>query len=139
MSTWPDTDDRVVMRYLATLRLRSPNSRTYYRQALCSFQDVARRHRPSSVGRTTIETWLREWGADRHSSTLLHRANIVDRFLDHLVRERAISSNPVADLRAEYAVKQSRPILRALAAPQPDEALEALHDGGSGLLCRTAP
>jgi len=127
MSTWPDTDDRVVMRYLATLRLRSPNSRTYYRQALCSFQDVARRHQKPSVGRLAIETWLREWGADRHPSTLLHRANIVDRFLDHLVREGAIASNPVADLCAEYAVKQSRPILRALAGDRPDEALEALR------------
>ena len=52
---------------------------------------------------------------------------IVNRFLDFLVQEGSIASNPVADLRAKYCVKCSKPILRALLAPEPDRALEALR------------
>jgi integrase len=60
-------------------------------------------------------------------STLLHRARIVNRFLDFLVHEGLIASNPVTDLRAQYNVKCSKPILRALVAPEPDQALEVLR------------
>jgi integrase len=58
---------------------------------------------------------------------VLHRARIVDRFLDFLVNEGSIASNPVAELRAEYCVRSSKPILQALLAPEPDRALEALR------------
>ena len=51
-------------------------------------------------------------------STLLHRARIVNRFLDFIVQDGLIASNPVADLRAEYCVKSSKAILRALLAPE---------------------
>ena len=79
-----------------------------------------------AVDRQTLEAWLREishW----QPSTLLHRARIVDRFLDHLVELELIASNPIAVLRAEYNVKQSRPIWRALASRMPDQALAALR------------
>ena len=58
MSTWPDTNGKIVERYLAQLRLRCSISPTYYRQALCSFQDVASRqeHSPARVTRETLET-----------------------------------------------------------------------------------
>ncbi|MGA7411623.1 MAG: tyrosine-type recombinase/integrase [Bryobacteraceae bacterium] len=57
----------------------------------------------------------------------MHRARIVNRFLDFLVRDGWIVSNPVADLRAEYCVKSSKAIMRALLAPDPNAALEALR------------
>jgi integrase/recombinase XerD len=38
-----------------------------------------------------------------------------------------ISSNPVADLRAEYHAKSDKVILRALLTPDPDQALESLR------------
>ena len=60
-------------------------------------------------------------------TTLLHRARIVNRFLDFLVWEALIVSNPIADLRAEYCVKSSKAILRALLTPDPDQALAALR------------
>jgi integrase/recombinase XerD len=50
-----------------------------------------------------------------------------DRFLDFLVREGSIASNPVAELRTKYCVKGSETILRALLAPEPDRALDALR------------
>ena len=129
MKTWPDTDGSTIDRYLSQLRLRCPTTPIYYRQALRSFQELVRRrqHSPSQVSRDDLEAWLRERAAHWPESTLLHRARIVNRFLDFLVKEGLIASNPVADLRAEYCVKSSQAILRALLAPDPDQALEALR------------
>ena len=53
MNAWPDPDHTVIARYLGKLRLRSANSRIYYRQVLHGFQDVARAipgHRPADAG-----------------------------------------------------------------------------------------
>ena len=129
MKAWPDTDGSAIARYLRQLRLRSPINQTYYRQALRGFQDVVARRQcsPSLVSRDALEAWLRERAAHWPVPTLLHRARIVNRFLDFLVREGSIASNPVADLRAQYCVRCSKPILRALLAPEPDLALEALR------------
>jgi len=125
MTAWTDPDRAIMTRYLGKLRLRSAISRTYYRQVLHSFRDVAERH--LAIDRQTLEDWLRESGARWHPSTLLHRARIVDRFLDHLVGLGLITGNPIVALRSEYSVKQSRPIWRALASSMPDQALAALR------------
>jgi integrase/recombinase XerD len=129
MKTWPDTDGSAITCYLRQLRLRCPISPIYYRQALRSFQEVVvRRHcAPSEVNRDALEAWLRERATYWPMSTLLHRARIVNRFLDFLVQEGLIVSNPIADLRTEYCVQNSKSILRALIAPDPDGELEALR------------
>ncbi|WP_370168921.1 tyrosine-type recombinase/integrase [Sinorhizobium fredii] len=74
-----------------------------------------------------LEAWLREHAAHWPESTLLHRARIVTRFLDFLVQEGLIASNPVADLRAEYHARSDKAILRALLASNPDQALESIR------------
>src|SRR3984885_5714869 len=125
MSAWPDPDRAVIARFLGKLRLRSTRSRTYYRRVLHGFQDVAERH--PAIDRQMLEVWLREWGTCWYPSTLLNRARIVDRFLDHLVEKEVIASNPVAVLRGEYGVKHSRPIWQALMSLTPDHALAALR------------
>jgi integrase len=125
MKTWPDPDRAVITSYLGKLRLRSTDRCTHYRQVLYSFQDVAERRQ--AIDRQLLEVWLRDWGTRWHPTTLLHRARIVDRFLDHLVEKEMIASNPIAVLRCEYSVKQSRPIWHALASPTPDQALAALR------------
>jgi integrase/recombinase XerD len=129
MNTWPDTDGNAIDRYLGQLRLRCPVSPIYYRQALHSFREVVAglQRSPSQVSREALEAWLRERSTHWPESTLLHRARIVNRFLDFLVREALIVSNPVADLRAEYHVKSDKAILRALLAPDPDQALASLR------------
>lgn len=129
MTAWPDTDGSAITRYLRQLRLRSPTGQTHYRQVLRGFQETVAGYRPSPshVSRGALEAWLRERLAHWRESTVLHRARIVDRFLDFLAHEGSIASNPVADLRTEHNVKQSRPILRALLAPDPDQALEKLR------------
>lgn len=129
MKTWSDMESGVIDRYLSQLRLRSPTSPIYYRQALHSFQEIVARHQcPSAqVSRKILETWLRERAMHWPKSTLLHRARIVNSFLDFLRREGLIAKNPVADLRAAYCVKSSKAILRALLAPDQDQALEELR------------
>lgn len=130
MKPWPDVDGSTITRYLAQLRLRCATTPIYYRQALSSFQEIAARHQGSSaqiVSREILEKWLHERAKHWPRSTLLHRARIVNRFLDFLVDEGLIVSNPVAELRAECCVKSSQPILRALVAPNANQALEALR------------
>ncbi|HYH37644.1 MAG TPA: site-specific integrase, partial [Azospirillum sp.] len=127
MTVWPDPDRIVIARYLGTLRLRSASSRRYCRQVLCGFQDVVEKNRDPGISRQTVEAWLREWQARWHPSTLLRRAAIVGRFLDHLVDMGVIAGNPIAVLRGECRVPSSQPIWRALASPDPDRALAALH------------
>ncbi|AGA08740.1 integrase [Sinorhizobium meliloti] len=129
MNPWPDTDGRIIERYLGRLRLRSPTSPIYYRQTLRSFQEVVARRQcsPSEMSRDVLEAWLRERAAQWPETTLLHRARIVDRFLDFLVQEGMIVSNPVANLRAEYHAKSDKTILRALLASDADQALESIR------------
>jgi hypothetical protein len=128
MKPWPDSDGSAIARYLGQLRLRTRQARNIYRSVLRRFQDAMVRHRcSSSVSREALEAWLRERAAHWPVPMVLHRARIVDRFLDFLVKEGSIAGNPLAELRAEYGVRSSKPILRALLAPQPDRSLEALR------------
>ena len=125
MTTWPDPERLLIARYLADLGLRSKNSRTYYKQVLHSFQDVAARH--TELGQDVLVAWLRAWSDRWTATTLLHRTRIIDRFLDHLVQTGAIDLNPVAVLREACNIKQCKPVWRALASDSPVRALAELH------------
>jgi len=74
-----------------------------------------------------LEAWLNEMSKRWRLATLLNMVCIVDRFLNHLVEIGLIANNPVAALRSRYNVKQNKPIWRALASSNPDEALAALR------------
>lgn len=125
MTTWPDPERQLIARYLAGLSLRSTNSRTYYKQALHSFQDIAERH--AELGHEVLVTWLQVASDRWATSTRMHRARIIDRFLDHLVQTREIDRNPVAALREACNIKQCKPVWQALASGSPDRALAELH------------
>ena len=124
MSAWHDPDRTVVDAFLVKSQFR-PGSVPTYRWFLCTFEDVARRH--PAVDRQMLDAWLKEMQKRWRLSTLLNQVCIVDRFLDHLVEIGLIADNPVAALRRRYNVKQSKPIWRALASPNPDESLAALR------------
>jgi integrase/recombinase XerD len=129
MKTWPDRNGSAIARYLRQRRIRHPITPTIYRSLLRDFQAVVERceRSPSQVSRRTLEAWLRERAAEWAASTVLHRACIIDRFLDFLVSEGSIASNPVAELRTKYGIRGGETVLRALLAPEPDRALEALR------------
>jgi integrase/recombinase XerD len=124
MNNWHDPDRAVIEVFLQTSRFGRSSCRTY-RAILRSFQLVARRH--PVIDRHLLEAWLREVGMRWQLQSLLNQVCIVDRFLDYLVEMGLILSNPVADLRKQINVKQNKPIWRALASPNPDEALAALR------------
>src|SRR5271155_5797154 len=127
--TWPDRNASAIERFLRQRRIHHPQTPKTYRRVLGGFQDVVRRCERSSsrVIRRTLEVWLHERSAEWSPSTVLHRACIIDRFLDFLVREGSIASNPVAELRTKYLIKGSATIVRALLASEPDRALKALR------------
>lgn len=124
MSAWHDPDRTVIDAFLEKSRFR-PGSRPTYRWFLRSFEDVARRH--SAVDRQVLEDWLGDMATRWKLSTLLNQVCIVDRFLDYLVQNALIASNPVAELRRRHNIKQNKPIWRALASRDPDAALAELH------------
>lgn len=124
MTTWPDPERLLIARYLAGLGLRSASSRTYYKQVLHGFQDVAERH--LELDQHMLAAWLRESAARWAAPTLLHRTRVVDRFLDHLVQTKVIDQNPIAGLRAKCNINHSKPVWRALASDSPDRALAGL-------------
>lgn len=124
MSAWYDLDRSVIDAFLEKSQFR-PASRPTYRWFLRSFEHAARRH--PAVDRQMLEAWLNEMGKRWRLATLLNMVCIVDRFLDHLVEIGLIANNPVAALRSRYNVKQNKPIWRALASANPDEALAALR------------
>ena len=68
----------------------------------------------------TLNAWLQERAREWSAPTLLHRACIVDRFLDFLVQEGSIGSNPLAELRAKYCISGGETILRALTPSEPN-------------------
>lgn len=124
MSAWHDPDRTVIEAFLGKPQFR-PGGRPTYRWFLRSFETVARRH--PAVDLQMLDVWLKEMEKRWRMPTLLNQVCIVDRFLDHLVEMGLIAENPVAVLRRQYNVKQSKPIWRALASPDPDEALAALR------------
>ena len=125
MRTWPDPERLLIARYLAGLGLRSANSRTYYKQVLHSFQDVAERH--AELGRDVLVAWLQTSSDRWAASTRLHRTRIIDRFLDDLVQTGAINRNPVVALREACNIKQCMPVWRALASRNPEQAIAELQ------------
>lgn len=124
MSAWHDPDRTVVDAFLVKSQFR-PGSVPTYRWFLRSFEEVARRH--PAVDRRMLEAWVKDMEKRWRLPTLLNQVCIVDRFLDHLVAIGLIANNPIALLRSQYNVKQSKPIWRALASTNPDEALAALQ------------
>jgi len=122
---WPDPDRTIIDHYLLGLGLRSTKSRACYRQVLHGFQDVAEGH--SGLGQDVLVVWLRASAECWAATTLLHRTRIIDRFLDHLLKTKAIDRNPITTLREAYNIKQCMPIWRALASRNPDRALAELR------------
>ncbi|RWR26218.1 integrase [Sinirhodobacter populi] len=124
MSAWHDPDRKVIDTFLETSRLQPKSRSTYYR-FLRSFEEVAQRH--PTVDRRMLDAWLKKIGKRYQPSTLWSCVRIIDRFLDHLVEIELIAGNPIAALRNRYNVKLNKPIWRALASTNPDEALAALQ------------
>jgi len=116
-----------INRFLSTLHPRSRDTLNSYRSILVAFQrHVQLRPRNTAICQSTIESWLHGCASRWPEHYVLHRARVVDRFLDFLASEESIPSNPLAQLRLNFGQRVGTPIVRALLSPDPAQALEAL-------------
>lgn len=126
MSIWPDDNGDAIKRHLQQLRPRNRNSVRVYRCILLGFQRfVQQQCCGNDLTSATIQTWLRDRAEHWPLHLVLHRARIVDRFLDYLAADGTIRSNPLEQLRIEYGQRAGQPIVRALLATNSAQALEA--------------
>lgn len=127
MNTWLDDEGGAIERHVHQLRLRSRDAVQVYRCVLRGFQGFVRQRGDAAVSSSTLQGWLQERVAHWPVHMVLHRARIVDRFLDYLQSEGMIARNPLAELRVRYGQRCGTPIVRALLAADPLSALEALR------------
>ena len=128
MTRWPDSDGAAFHQYVRGLTLRTPMAARVYHCILRGFQRfVSDHHSASPVSQASVTAWLQDRITAWPLSLVMHRARLVDRFLDWLVSGGYIGVNPLAQLRAEYRQPSTAPIVRALAEPDPVAALEKLH------------
>lgn len=127
MKTWPDAGGDAINRFVQQLQPRSAATPKVYRCILLNFQRfVMKQHADTVLRQTMIEAWLRERAACWPMHIVLHRARIVDRFIDFLVSDGAISSNPFAELRSRCGQRATAAIVGALLSEAPEAAIEAL-------------
>src|SRR5262249_32806127 len=88
---------------------------------------VQKRSGKQPFGPATIVAWLRARCASSPIERVVRHAQTVDSFLEWLVAQRVLSSNPSADLRPGYGLRATATLVRAFAAPAPRRQLEALR------------
>ena len=128
MNPWLNINGLVSRRYLQQLGLRSPISIQVYRSVLDSFCRFVEERSPSKSLSIGV---IREWLCDREMALpahlVLHRARLVDRFLDWMVATVSLPNNPIAELRKQYGQRTTAPIVRALLNSDSAVALETLR------------
>jgi integrase/recombinase XerD len=126
MRTWPDDNGDAINRHVQQLCPRNRGTFKVYRCILLGFQRFVQQcPLGTAVSQAMVEAWLRERATHWPMHLVLHRARVVDRFLDFLASEGSIPSNPLAQLRVRYGQRVGAPIVRALLAADPAQALEA--------------
>lgn len=125
MSTWPnnDKDAAAIAEYVCQLRLRHPKTSRIYRGELRRFQRFIRDHGDLNV--KTVRAWLRSRSKQWPPHLVVDRACKVNRFLDYLVEDGSLVSQPFAELRARHGVRAVADVVRALLSPRPASAFEA--------------
>ena len=81
----------------------------------------------SPLDQTLLRRWLRAQLQKTPLGLVIHRAQLVTRFLDRLVEQKIVRVNPFADLRRKYECRSTAAIVRALVSRKPSTALEALR------------
>jgi integrase/recombinase XerD len=114
--------------YIQQMNLRSPITPRVYRCILNGFHRfVAERTEGPSISQETIRQWLNDRILVWPFHLVAHRARLVDRFLDWMVKKGVMESNPFADLKTEYGQRSTTPVVRALLNADFRSALDALR------------
>jgi integrase len=114
--------------FLGQRTFRDPATVGVYRCILKGFQGFITEHwQNPAISRETIGLWLNDRARVWPAHLVVHRARLVNRFLDWLVKRDLLNCNPFADLRTEYGRRSTTAYVRALLNPDPDAALNALR------------
>ena len=127
MNAQLEDNGAAINRFLLHVHPRNRDTVNVYRCILVEFQCFVQSN-PNGIAicQSSIEAWLRGCAVRWPEHYVLHRARVVDRFLDFLASEESIPSNPLAQLRLNFGQRVGTPIMRALLSPDPAQALEAL-------------
>lgn len=123
MTTWPDTDGAAIARYVRQLRLQHPRANMIYRSELRRFQGFIETQGQLTV--QSIQRWLRARSKHWPPHLVIDRACKVNCFLDFLVEEGTLKSQPLAELRARYGIRTVTAVVRGLLSTRSSAALEA--------------
>lgn len=129
MTGWPDQDGALILAFVNQLKLfRLAGSYRAYRSLLQRFQSFVTGRAPKRrCTEAVFRAWLREELKTLPLPLVVHYGRVVSRFLDWLIKQGAIASNPIAELRRKYECRSTATVLRALANAQPKQVLESLR------------
>ena len=86
MMTWPDSDGALFRQYVQGLGLRTPMAARVYRCILRRFQRFVSDYDPAfPVSQASLTAWIQDRITVWPLHLVVHRARLVDRFLDWLV------------------------------------------------------
>lgn len=127
MKALPEIEEDYVRRFIDSLGLGNRDAAKTYREiARHLLRFVRQRYGRMDFSRRALVAWMKE----RRRHCALHRveerAQMADRFLDWLKRNRYLSSNSFEELRGQYGGRLA-PIVRALLSQGPKTALEKLR------------
>ena len=124
MRTWPDSSFSLMRLYAEEHKFGRPHA-----SVLRRFQHYIMSKTPSrSLPVEGISAWLRQIVRAASLKQAVRRAQLVTRFLDWLVEQRALQSNPLRELRQKYCSRESTAaVVRALVSENPEIALAALR------------
>ena len=128
MPAWPDSNGALFRRYVQGLGLQTAMAARVYHCILRRFQRFVSDYDPASpVSQASLTAWIQDRISIWPLHLVIHRARLVDRFLEWLADGNHVAENPLAKLRAEYRQHSTAPIVRALADSDPVAALEKLR------------
>ena len=120
-----DRLDDLLDQFVKDLHVRT--KATSYRCALRKFHASLGKNGLYGLKQSAIRRWLRVQLTDTPIRGVVHRAQLVTRFLDWLTEQKVIPVNPFTELRKRYECPSTAGVVRALVSADPSKALEALR------------
>lgn len=123
----PEVDTKLIERFLQKQHFRHAATAKNYAGTLRNFSDfIATQGIRPSLTVSTVRKWLKERSMKWPEHILCHRTFLVERYLEWLLDQGVITSNPFAELHRHYGPRTS-PIVRALIGEHSDAALEKIR------------
>ena len=130
MPNWPDQDEALINQFVKQLNLVCYSAP--YRSVLRQFQRfVAERFPKRAFSEAVLRAWLKDELKTAPLPLVVHRGQLVNRFLDWLAARGTIAANPIAELRGKYECRSSAAVLlrwRVLSQPRRWSRFVRRHD-----------